>query len=83
MNVPLNALPIDRLAMAHVVLCHHQIAKLRQVIGKGIIPRDMLCNSMDNLHDGLRFPLRAPFAAENPSCSTGIKPEFFFHRLSQ
>ena len=59
-EISLYAFPIDGLAVAHMVLGHHNIAKGIHIVCKGIITLYILCNAVDDLQHCNRGLLRHP-----------------------
>ena len=83
MKIALNPMAVHRLAMAHMVLRHHHIAKAGHIVCKVIIPLHMLRDAVNNLQNRFGLPLRSPLAAVDFSGTTGVKPEIRSHCLSQ
>ena len=78
-EIALNAVTVDGLAMAHMVLGHHQISLLRQIIGKAVVTLDKLGDAMYDLEHRFGFPLRGPPADMDPAGAMRIKPTVRTH----
>ena len=69
MEIPLDPFLSHRLAVAHMVLGHHQEAQAVQIPRKIIVTLDELGDAVDDLHHGSDFPRRSPAAAVEPAHS--------------
>ena len=78
-EIALNALPIDGLAVAHMILRHHQEAQTVQILGKSVIPLHKFRDAVDDLQNRLWLPFRLPAADMDPSCAAGIKSAILPH----